>query len=125
MTMTRQITSTLREDGKLVVELTEAELPEPAGSQVLVRIEAAPINPSDLGLLFGPADLEQATFEDGRITCPMPEAAMRAMAGRIGQTMPVGNEGAGTVIAAIPIFVLLVVFQKQLVRGLTSGAVKG
>ncbi|HEX9806465.1 MAG TPA: zinc-binding dehydrogenase [Alteraurantiacibacter sp.] len=96
----RQITSTLRDDGQLVVELAETELPEPSGSQVLIRVEAAPINPSDLGLLFGPADLEQATFEDGRIICPMPEAAMRAMAARIGQVMPVGNEGAGTVIAA-------------------------
>src|SRR5690606_15979357 len=100
MATTRQITSTLREDGKLVVELAETELPEPAGSQVLIRVEAAPINPSDLGLLFGPADLSQASFEEGRITCPMPEPAMRAMAARVGQTMPVGNEGAGTVVAA-------------------------
>ena len=100
MATTRQITSTLREDGKLVVELAETELPEPAGSQVLIRVEAAPINPSDLGLLFGPADLSQASFEEGRITCPMPEVAMRAMAARVGQTMPVGNEGAGTVVAA-------------------------
>lgn len=101
MATTQHITSTLNQDGTLVVELTETELPEPTGSEVLIRVEAAPINPSDLALLFGPADLEQATFEEGhRITCPMPEAAMRAMAGRIGQAMPVGNEGAGTVIAA-------------------------
>ncbi len=32
---------------------------------------------------------------------------------------------AGTVIAAIPIFVVLIIFQRQLVRGLTAGAVKG
>jgi sn-glycerol 3-phosphate transport system permease protein len=32
---------------------------------------------------------------------------------------------AGVVLASIPLFVLLLVFQKQLVRGLTAGAVKG
>src|SRR5690606_24317907 len=100
MPRTRRITSTLHPDGKLVIELAEHPLPEPGDREVLVRIEAAPINPSDLGLLFGPADLNLATFEEGRIICPVPEAAMRAMAGRIGQIMPVGNEGAGTVIAA-------------------------
>jgi NADPH:quinone reductase-like Zn-dependent oxidoreductase len=71
---------------------------------VTVRIEATPINPSDLGLLLGAADPETAaltgTPEAPAITAKIPAARMAAMAGRIGEPMPVGNEGAGTVIAA-------------------------
>ena len=96
----RQILSTLTDDGKLTVELADMTLPDPTGVQVLIEVEGAPINPSDLALLFGPGDTSQAEFTPGKIVFPMPEAAMRAMAGRVGQAMPVGNECAGTVIAA-------------------------
>jgi len=99
-TQGQQIVSTLNENGTLTVEVAEEMLPQPQGYEVLVRVEAAPINPSDLALLFGPADLANAEYSEGRIVAPMPPAAMRAMAGRIGQRLPVGNEGAGTVIAA-------------------------
>jgi len=58
----RRILTTLQEDGRLVVELAEESLPPPTGHDVVVRVEAAPINPSDLGLLFGPADLDNAGF---------------------------------------------------------------
>lgn len=95
-----QLLSTLAADGVLTVELAEQHVPAPKGSEVLVRIEAAPINPSDLGLLFGPADMANADYSGGRIVAKMPEPALRAMAGRLGEAMPVGNEGAGTVIAA-------------------------
>jgi NADPH:quinone reductase len=100
MVSNRQIVSTLEADGRLIVALADETLPEPRGHEVLVRIEAAPINPSDLGLLFGPADLETAEFSPGRIVARMPEAAVRAMHARLGQALPVGNEGAGTVVAA-------------------------
>ena len=96
----RRILTTLQEDGRLVVELAEESLPPPTGHDVVVRVEAAPINPSDLGLLFGPADLDNAEYGDGRIIATMPDGARRAMAARVGQAMPVGNEGAGTVVAA-------------------------
>jgi NADPH:quinone reductase-like Zn-dependent oxidoreductase len=96
----KQITSTLGNDGTLTVALTEREMPTPTGHQVLVKVEAAPINPSDLALLFGPADLAEADFSDGQVVAQMPQGAMSAMAGRVGQAMPVGNECAGTVIAA-------------------------
>ena len=99
MTKGLQLLSTFAE-GKLTVHLAEQDLPEPQGHEVLIRIEAAPINPSDLGLLFGAADLENAVYSPGRIVAPLPEGAQRAMAAREGQAMPVGNEGAGTVIAA-------------------------
>ena len=96
----RRILTTLQEDGRLIVELAEESLPPPTGHDVVVRVEAAPINPSDLGLLFGPADLDNAEYGDGRIVATMPDGARRAMAARVGQAMPVGNEGAGTVVAA-------------------------
>jgi NADPH:quinone reductase len=95
-----KILSTLAEDGRLTVALAEETLPPPKGREILVRVEAAPINPSDLGLLFGPADVQHADYGEGRILAQMPDGARRAMAARVGQSMPVGNEGAGTVIAA-------------------------
>ncbi len=96
----RKILTTLQEDGRLVVELAEEKLPQPTGHEVVVRVDAAPINPSDLGLLFGPADMDTADYGEGRIVATMPDGARRAMAARVGQAMPVGNEGAGTVVAA-------------------------
>ena len=99
-----QLRSLIKPDGELEVSLADVAVPEPAADEVLVRIEAAPINPSDLGLLFGAADLATAkvggTAERPLLTARVPEAAMRAMAGRLGQPMPVGNEGAGVVVAA-------------------------
>ena len=100
MVSNTQLVSSLEADGRLIVELRNEELPEPTGHQELVRVEAAPINPSDLALLFGPADLANAQYSPGKIEATMPEAAVRAMQSRIGQVLPVGNEGAGTVIAA-------------------------
>jgi NADPH2:quinone reductase len=99
-THSRQIVSTLGTDGKLTVEIVAEELADPNGHEVLLKVEAAPVNPSDLILLFGAADLENAEYSKGRLIAAMPEMAQRAMAGRIGQKMPVGNEGAGTVVAA-------------------------
>ncbi|MEQ8263100.1 zinc-binding dehydrogenase [Pseudohaliea sp.] len=99
-----QIQSLLREDRVLEVRLAEVPVPAPAADEVLVRVEAAPINPSDLGLLFGTADMTTAratgTPERPVIEADVPENAMRMMTGRIGQALPVGNEGAGTVVAA-------------------------
>lgn len=94
------ITSTLREDGTLVVQVAEDTLREPRADEVVIAMEAAPINPSDLGLLFGPAKLAEARFEDGRVEAPVSAAALASLRKRVGEAMPVGNEGAGTVIAA-------------------------
>jgi NADPH:quinone reductase-like Zn-dependent oxidoreductase len=96
----KQILTTLESNGRLVVELVDMAVPVPTGTQVVVQVEAAPINPSDLGLLFGPADIDNAEFSPGRIVAQMPEPAVRAMAARHGMAMPVGNEGAGLVVAA-------------------------
>ena len=95
-----KLLSTLGEDGRLAVELADETLPSPQNDEVLVRVEAAPINPSDLALLFASADLENAEYGEGRIVARMPDAARRALAGRVREPMTVGNEGAGTVIDA-------------------------
>lgn len=100
MTTGKQLFTTLAADGTLTVEVAEAAFPAPTGNQVLVRIEAAPINPSDLALLFGAADLENAEYSAGRVVARMAPAFAAAAKGRHGQRLPVGNEGAGTVVAA-------------------------
>jgi len=99
MTTGRQIFTTLEANGTLTVEAQKVTLPEPKGNQVLVKMEAAPINPSDLALLLGPADLENAEYSPGKIVAQMPEPFNTGYKGRHGQRLPVGNEGAGTVIA--------------------------
>jgi NADPH:quinone reductase len=99
-----QLRSLIRANGELEVSLQDVPMPEPAADEVLVRIEATPINPSDLGLLFGAADISTAkvTGTPARpvLTARVPERLMKAMAGRVDESMPVGNEGAGVVIKA-------------------------
>ena len=99
-----RLQSAVRPDQTVQLFLESAAVPEPGPDDVLVRIEAAPVNPSDLGMLFAGADMAAAevTGSPDRpvVTAPLPDAAMRAMAGRVGTPLPTGNEGAGTVIAA-------------------------
>jgi NADPH:quinone reductase-like Zn-dependent oxidoreductase len=97
-----QLRSLLKKSGELELSLVDIPTPEPRPDEVVVRVEATPINPSDLGLLIGPAEMSTAkvsgTNESPVITAKMPEAVMGAMAARLDQSMPVGNEGAGVVI---------------------------
>src|SRR5262245_64072370 len=97
-----QLRSLLKKSGELELSLVSIPTPEPAEDEVVVRVEATPINPSDLGLLIGPADMSAAQVGGSKdspvITAKMPEAAMRMMAARLDQSLPVGNEGAGTVV---------------------------
>jgi NADPH2:quinone reductase len=99
-----QLRSLIKSSGELELSLTSAPVPEPGPQEVVVRIEASPMNPSDLGLLFGAADLSSAkasgTRERPVITASVPQKAMKGMAGRLDQSMPVGNEGAGVVVKA-------------------------
>ena len=88
--------------GELRLSLEKVEIAAPTGDQILVRVEATPINPSDLGLLVGPADVANAKVAGGVTTAPVPQGMMRMLAARLDQSLPVGNEGAGTVIAAGP-----------------------
>ncbi len=100
----RQIRSLVTEGGELQLSIATVDTPTPAAHEVLVRVEAAPINPSDLGLLIATADLSTATSSgdgDGTVvTASIPPATLSGLAGRVGQSMPVGNEGAGVVVAA-------------------------
>ncbi|MGA9091852.1 MAG: zinc-binding dehydrogenase [Bradyrhizobium sp.] len=97
-----QLRSLIKKNGELEISLVEVPIAEPSADEVVVRVEASPINPSDLGLLVGAADMTTAkasgTKDAPVITATVPEAAMRAMAGRLDESMPVGNEGAGVVI---------------------------
>ncbi len=97
-----QLRSLIKKSGELEISLANVPIPEPSADEVVVRVEASPINPSDLGLLVGAADVATAkasgTKDAPVITAKVPEAAMRAMAGRLDESMPVGNEGAGVVV---------------------------
>jgi NADPH2:quinone reductase len=99
-----QLRSLIKASGELELALHSVEVPPPELNEVVVRVEAAPINPSDIGLLFGAADIETLTVggsgTQAKASARVPERALRAMAGRMGQALPVGNEGAGVVVAA-------------------------
>src|SRR4029078_10913001 len=99
-----QLRSLIKKSGDLEISLVSVPTPEPGPDEVLVRVEASPINPSDLGLLVGAADMSTAkasgTGDAAIVTAKVPEGGMRAMAGRLDESMPVGNEGAGVVVKA-------------------------
>lgn len=99
-----QLRSQVLPSGELKISLVDEPVPQPGADEVVLRIEASPINPSDIGLLFGAADMAAAKFSGTAaspvVTAPIPERAMKSMAGRLGQSLPVGNEGAGVVVAA-------------------------
>ena len=99
-----QMRTLITDDGTLELSLARIATPEPAADEVVLRIEATPINPSDIGLLFGAADLSTLAVSgsgDGIVArARVTAAAMKAMAGRLGQSLPAGNEGAGTVVKA-------------------------
>jgi NADPH:quinone reductase len=99
-----QLRSLVKADQILELFLDTVDVPSPGPGEVLIRIEASPINPSDLGMLFAGADMSAAvtagTSDRPVVTAPVPDAAMRGMAGRIDTPIAVGNEGAGTVVAA-------------------------
>jgi len=88
---------------------------------VVVRVEAAPINPSDLGLLFGPADVttirqvipselieepwngiaaESQPGTGRSLRASVPEHLLNMIKARIGKPVPCGNEGSGIVVQA-------------------------
>jgi len=99
-----QLRSLATNEGELQLSLMRVPVAEPGPDEVLVRIDATPINPSDIGLLFGAADMANAKVsgrgDDAKVIAPIPEAYRRSMAARVGQSLPVGNEGAGEVIKA-------------------------
>jgi len=103
-TSSLQLRSLVTEAGTLELSLVNVPIPSLGADEVLVRVEAAPINPSDLGLLLAGADVASAvisgTSERPVVTAPLAVGALRVLAGRVGKSLTVGNEGAGTVVAA-------------------------
>jgi len=99
-----QLTSTISEDNKLTLALKNIDMPQPGADEVVIRIEAAPLNPSDLGVLFSGADIstatESGTEQNPIITADVPAHFMPSLKTRVGKATPIGNEGAGTVVAA-------------------------
>ncbi|WP_018148195.1 zinc-binding dehydrogenase [Henriciella marina] len=100
----RQLRTLVTEDGKLKLSLDKVAMPTPGEGDIVIRVEATPINPSDLGLLVGAADLStlknEGSKDDPKLVANISGAGMRAMQARVGQSLGVGNEGAGTVVAA-------------------------
>lgn len=100
----RQLFTTLTVEGRLELTIEPVDLPDLAADEILVEMRAAPINPSDLGLLLSPADM--GTLRSGTVDghpaliADVQPIMMRAMRGRVGHKLPVGNEGAGEVVAA-------------------------
>ena len=99
-----ELRSLVKSSGELELSLVRTVIPTPAPDEVVVRIEASPINPSDIGLLFGAADMSTAQASGSAdhpvVTASIPERFLKSMAGRLDQSMPVGNEGAGVVVEA-------------------------
>ncbi|MEQ1890605.1 MAG: zinc-binding dehydrogenase [Alphaproteobacteria bacterium] len=104
MTTGLQLQSLVKRSGELEISLARVPVPEPEPGQIIVRVDASPINPSDLGMLFGPADLSTARFsgtaENPVVTADIPSGLMRSVAARADVAMQVGNEGAGLVVRA-------------------------
>ena len=104
MSTALELRSKISKSGELELSLARVAIPEPGPEQVVVKVEATPINPSDLGLLIGPADMNQATASgsgaDIVVKGKVSEQALPFLAARLDQSMPVGNEGAGTVVKA-------------------------
>ncbi len=102
--MPKQLQSTITSEGELRLALAEVDRPTPGADEVLIRVEAAPINPSDLGLLIGPADMSRAaasgSARDPIVTAPVPPELLASQADRFDQPMAAGNEGAGVVVEA-------------------------
>ena len=102
--VSKQIRSEVTKEGKLLIYVESTEMPEPKEDEVLIRIEASPINPSDLGLLIGPADVSSMSVsgegESAVVTMDIPEGLLRMLETRLDQSLPVGNEGGGVVVKA-------------------------
>ncbi len=99
-----QLRSLVKSEAQLELALASVPMPQPAAEQVLLRIDAAPINPSDLGVMLAGADVAQAKASGqgarSQVNAPLSAGAMRAIAARVGISTPVGNEGAGLVVGA-------------------------
>jgi NADPH:quinone reductase-like Zn-dependent oxidoreductase len=102
MTNSKQLFTLISSDGKLEMSLKDVNVPAPKSHEVIVRVEAAPINPSDMWPMFGPANLAKAQLSDDKqtLSAPLYPGMLSRIKSRLDQVLPIGNEGAGTVVAA-------------------------
>jgi len=102
MTTSKQLFTHISSEGELKISLKEVEVPQPKAHQVVVQIEATPINPSDMWPMFGPANLAEGKLNADKteLTAPIDKNYLRMVHTRLDQTLPIGNEGAGVVVAA-------------------------
>ena len=102
MNKSKQLFTLITSEGELQVSLKEVDVPEPKAHEVIVRMEASPINPSDMWPMFGPASLDKASFDadNNALVAPVHKPLLSRIKSRLDQTLPIGNEGAGTVVAA-------------------------
>ena len=101
---TLTLRSEVRADGSLELSLQDVPLPEPGPDEIMVELEAAPLHPADISQLLGPADLSSGqrtgTGRDARIVFQIPKDRLASVETRRRMSLPVGNEGAGVVVAA-------------------------
>jgi len=101
-----ELRSLVTSQGTLELSLHHVPVPRPAANEVLVRVEASPINPSDLALLIAGADMTTAkvsgTPERPIVTASLGAGVLGGLSARVDKSLPVGSEGAGTVVAAGP-----------------------
>ena len=100
MTQSKQLFTHISKTGQLTFSLNEVAVPTPKSHEVVVRVEAAPINPSDMWPMFGPSDLRSAKLDGQTLSAPLFDGMVSRVSSRLDQTLPVGNEGAGTVVEA-------------------------
>ena len=102
MNKSKQLFTLITSEGELQVSLKEVDVPEPKPHEVIVRMEASPINPSDMWPMFGPASLDKASFDADKnaLVAPVHKPLLSRIKSRLDQTLPIGNEGAGTVVKA-------------------------
>ena len=102
MNTSKQLFTHISSDGELTLSLVEVDVPKPKAHEIVVKMEASPINPSDMWPMFGPANLSKASLSDDKtaLTAPMYPGILSRIKPRLDQTLPIGNEGAGVVVAA-------------------------
>lgn len=102
MNTSKQLFTHISSDGELTLSLVEVDVPKPKAHEIVVKMEASPINPSDVWPMFGPANLSKALLSDDKsvLTAPLYPGMLSRIKPRLDQTLPIGNEGAGVVVAA-------------------------
>jgi NADPH:quinone reductase-like Zn-dependent oxidoreductase len=94
MNTSKQLFTHISSDGELTLSLVEVDVPKPKANEIVVKMEASPINPCDMWPMFGPANLSKASLNDGKsiLTAPLYPGMLSRIKPRLDQTLPIGNE---------------------------------